>query len=99
MTGDTRAMTGVTDDKETLLEFPCEFPIKVIGKAGCDLDALVFSLVRPHVPDLGEGAIRNRMSRQGRYQAVTVTIQAKSRAQLDAIYLALTANDDILMVL
>lgn len=89
----------MTEASESLLEFPCEFPIKVFGKAGCDLDALVFRLVRPHVPDLGEAAIRSRLSRQGRYQSVTVTVQATSRAQLDDIYRALTACDDIQMVL
>ncbi|MCC6302892.1 MAG: DUF493 domain-containing protein [Gammaproteobacteria bacterium] len=84
---------------DSLLEFPCDFPIKAIGKAGHDIDALVFALVRVHAPDLGEGAIRSRLSRNGGYQAVTVTIRATSRAQLDAIYRALSAHDDILMVL
>lgn len=83
----------------SLLEFPCEFPIKIIGKAGCDLDAIVYGLIHPHVPDLGEGAIRSRLSKQGRYQSVTVTITAHSRAQLDEIYLALTASEHVLMAL
>lgn len=89
----------MADDEDTLLEFPCEFPIKIIGKADCDLDMLVFSLVSPHVPDLGEGAIRTRLSREGNYQSVTVTIQATSKAQLDDIYRALSARDEIIMVL
>jgi uncharacterized protein len=89
----------VTDSEGSAFEFPCAFPVKVIGKSGVDLDALVFRLVRPHAPDLGEGAIRSRFSSQGRYQSVTVTVQATSRAQLDAIYRSLTACDDILMVL
>lgn len=84
---------------DSLLEFPGEFPIKVIGKAGCDLDSVVFGLVRAHAPDLGEGAIRSRMSRNGNYHAVTVTIRATSRAQLDEVYRSLTAHTDILMVL
>lgn len=89
----------MTQDTDSLLEFPCEFPIKVIGKAGCDIDTAVFSVVRAHVPDLGEGAIRSRKSRNGNYQAVTVTIRASSRAQLDAVYQALHAHADVLMVL
>ena len=67
----------VSEDQESLLEFPCEFPIKIIGQADCDLDAIVFTLVRPHVPDLSEGAIRSRLSKEGRYQAVTLTITAR----------------------
>jgi uncharacterized protein len=89
----------MTDDGESLLEYPCEFPIKVFGKAGSELDALVFRLVRPHVPDLGEAAIRSRLSRHGRYEAVTIVVQAASRAQLDDIYRALSDCEDILMVL
>ena len=89
----------MTQDTDSLLEFPCEFPIKVIGKAGRDIDAVVFSVVRAHAPDLGEGAIRGRKSRNGNYHAVTVTIQATSRAQLDAVYQALHAHADVLMVL
>lgn len=84
---------------DSLLEFPCDFPIKVIGKAGCDIDSVVFSLVRVHAPDLGEGAIRSRTSRHGNYHAITVTIRATSRAQLDAVYRSLTAHADVLMVL
>lgn len=89
----------MADSDETLLEFPCEFPIKAIGKARDDLDAIVFSLVRPHVPDLGEGAIRTRPSRQGNYQSITVTIHATDRAQLDSVYEALSASEHILVVL
>ncbi|MDR2876851.1 MAG: DUF493 domain-containing protein [Chromatiales bacterium] len=83
----------------TLLEFPCEFPIKIMGRAGIDLDALVYALVRPHAPDLGEGAIRSRLSAQGNYQSVTVTVIAQSREQLDDIYRALTASEHVLMAL
>jgi len=86
-------------DQDTLLEFPCDFPIKVIGRAAPDLDALVFALVRSHAPDLGEGAVSTRASGQGNYQAVTVTVHATSKAQLDAIYRELTACERILMVL
>lgn len=88
-----------TPSPPSLLEFPCEFPIKVIGRAGCELDAIVFDLLRPHVPDLGEGAIRSRKSSGGNYQSVTVTVTAQSRAQLDAIYQSLTASPYVLMAL
>ncbi len=89
----------MSEEQDSLLEFPCEFPIKIIGKADCDLDAVVFTLVRPHVPDLGEGAISSRLSKEGRYQAVTLTITAQSREQLDAIYMALTASEYVIMAL
>jgi putative lipoic acid-binding regulatory protein len=83
----------------SLLSFPCDFPIKVMGKAADDFDALVVSLVRRHFPDLMEGAVRTRLSRQGRFMSITVTVRAESRAQLDATYLELTANERVLMAL
>ena len=84
---------------ETLLTFPCEFPIKAMGKAADDFDALVVSLVRKHSPDLAEGAVKSRLSKGGRFVSVTVTIRAQSREQLDNIYLDLSAEGRVLMAL
>jgi putative lipoic acid-binding regulatory protein len=88
----------VTPD-DSPLEFPCDFPIKVMGRTADDFDALVVSLVRRHAPDLGEGAVKTRLSRGGRFMSVTVTIRAVSRRQLDAIYMDLTAHERVLMAL
>jgi hypothetical protein len=85
-------------DKQTLLEFPCQFPIKAIGR-GDDLDSLVYRLIRPHVPDLSEGALSMKPSGKGNYMAVTITITAKSQAQIDAIYQELTACEQVIMAL
>jgi hypothetical protein len=85
--------------EESLLVFPCEFPIKAMGLAGSDFDSLVVSLVRKHSPDILEGAVRSRLSRGGRFMSVTVTIQAQSRSQLDNIYMELTSNDRVIMAL
>ena len=84
---------------DTLLEFPCEFPIKAMGLAEHGLDTLVVEIVRRHVPDLPEGAVRSQPSSGGKYLSVTVTFQAESKAQLDALYQELTAHEKIVMVL
>lgn len=86
-------------DQDTLLTFPCEFPIKAMGRAGADFDAVVVEIVRRHAGDLREGAVTVRASSGGKYQSVTVVIEATSRAQLDAIYLDLNACDQVMMVL
>lgn len=83
----------------TLLRFPCAFPIKVMGRTAPGFDSLVAGIVRRHVPELGEGAVSVRDSRGGKYVAVTVTVQAESQAQLDAIYRDLSACPDVLMSL
>lgn len=88
-------MTG--DD--SLLEFPCDFPIKAMGKSEDNFDALVVGIVRKHCPDLLEGAVKSRLSRKGNYVSVTVTIQAESRSQLDRIYMDLSAHEKVLMAL
>jgi len=86
-------------EEETLLEFPCEFSIKAMGLATPEFDAVVVEIVRRHAPDLGEGAVRTRPSSGGKYLAVTVTINAISKQQLDSIYQALTDHELVLMSL
>lgn len=83
----------------SLLSFPCEFPIKIVGLTTLEFEATVLSILRKHVPKLGEAAIKQRLSGQGRYLAITATIQATSQAQLDAIYQECSAHPAILMVL
>lgn len=87
------------DPEDSLLEFPCEFPIKAMGLHAEDFDSLVVSIVRRHVPDLPENAVKSRASSEGKYVSVTVTVRAESRAQLDNIYLDLTACEQVLMTL
>ena len=84
---------------DSLLEFPCEFPIKVIGPTADDFDALVVALVLNHVEKLSEGAVTSRLSRNRKYCSITVTIVAQGQAQLDAIYRELSGHERILMVL
>lgn len=87
------------DKQETLLEFPCDFPIKAMGMADNDFESLVVSLVRKHVPDLGEAAVKSRDSKSGKYLSVTVTVTATSKEQLDNIYLELNASERVVMTL
>jgi putative lipoic acid-binding regulatory protein len=72
------------EQQETLLEFPCRFPIKAMGKAGEDFDALVVQLVRRHVPDLNEAAVTLRQSSGGKWVSVTVVVEATSKKHLPA---------------
>ncbi|MDD1622827.1 MAG: DUF493 domain-containing protein [Methylococcaceae bacterium] len=86
-------------ETETLLEFPCQFPIKAMGKSRDDFDAIVVEIIRRHVSDIREGAVTTRPSRAGTYTSVTVVIEATSREQLDAIYQGLTDSPDVLVAL
>lgn len=84
---------------DQLMEFPCSFAIKAMGLATDDFDALVVSLIRPHVKDLSEGAVSSKPSKGGKYTSVTVTIQAESREQLDNIYRSVSGHERVLMAL
>jgi putative lipoic acid-binding regulatory protein len=90
-------MTDSSD--ESPLKFPCEFPVKVMGKTGENFEVYVIEIFRRHVPDLDEGLITQRESQGGKYISVTVTIQAQSRKQLDAIYQELSDSKQVLMAL
>lgn len=89
----------MTNDRETALTFPCEFPIKIFGKTSDAFEVAALSIIRQHVPDLAETAISSRVSAETRYTALTITINATSQEQLDVIYKALNANEHVLMVL
>lgn len=89
----------MTEDTDELFNFPCEFPIKIMGRCDCELESLVVEIVNRHVEDLSENAVKTRPSGKGNFIAVTVTITARSREQLDNIYLELTAREEVLMAL
>lgn len=83
----------------TLLEFPCTFPVKAMGKASVQLDSLVLSIVQQHCPQTPSSALKSRLSKDGNYLAVTVLVEAGSKAQLDAIYQQLSDHPLVLMAL
>ena len=90
-------MTNQTE--ETLLEFPCDFPIKAFGESREDFVEKVLTIVRRHSDSVTTDSIKCRKSNGGKYDAVTITITATSKSQLDAIYQDLTASPDVLMAL
>ncbi len=85
--------------EETLLEFPCRFPIKIMVRAEVDLQPLIMELVVPHAGEINAADINMRTSKNGNFISITVTITATSKAQLDTIYQALTDSEHILMSL
>lgn len=82
-----------------LLEFPCRFPIKAFGHGHPDFADMVFALVNEHVDNLSREDMQQNRSKNGRYLAVTITITATSQSQLDSIYHALTAHEQVVMAL
>lgn len=87
------------EEGETLLEFPCEFPVKAMGLACDEFEIAVIEIINRHVDDLPEGALSMRPSKNGKYTAITITITAQSKQQIDAIYLDLTACEHVSIAL
>ncbi len=79
------------------MTYPCRFKVRAMGLDEDDFDALVVEIIRRHCPDVHEGAVSIRPSKNGKYISVSVDIEARSREHLDAIYDDLTAHDRVLM--
>ncbi len=84
---------------ESLVEFPCSFPIKLMGRESSEFRQTVRELVEKHAGPVDDAAIRSSLSRNGRFVSVTITVVAESREQLDNIYRDATAHDDVIMAL
>lgn len=84
---------------QTLLEFPCEFPIKLMGRDTPSFRSTMRALVEKHAGRLSDDAIQFSLSRNGHFVSVTITVEAQSQRQLDAIYRDATDHTDVLMAL
>ena len=87
------------DQPETLLEFPCKFPIKAMGRNDGGLEAIVTAIVLSHAELYAGEPVTVQPSSSGNYISVTVTIEASSKAQLDRIYQDLTDCGQVLLAL
>jgi uncharacterized protein len=81
------------------LTFPTPFPIKIMGRREEGFAQEVVKVVLAHAPDFDPASVEMRPSSAGNYLSVTVTIEARSREQLDALYRALTGHPKVMMVL
>ena len=84
---------------ESLLTFPCVFPMKVVGRREDGFAQTVSEIVLRHAPDFRPVTMEMRTSKNGRYLSLTVTIHARSREQLDALYSELSKHPKVAMVL
>lgn len=87
------------DEPKSLLAFPCVFPIKVMGRREDGFAQMVSEVVMRHASDFHPETIEMRTSKNGRYLSLTVTLNARSREQLDALYSELSKHPMVVMVL
>ena len=86
-------------EQPSLLEFPCDFPLKVVGRREDGFAQVVSEIVQRHAGDFVPSTMEMRPSRNARFLSLTVTITAHSKAQLDALYRELSAHPLVIMVL
>ena len=81
------------------LEFPCAFPIKIMGRTQAGFAQAVLAVVQKHAPDFDAASLEMRASTAGNWLSVTATVNATSREQLDDLYRELVAHPMVKVVL
>ncbi len=82
-----------------LLDFPCDFPLKVVGKTHDQFETIVTQLIRTHVEETHQIAVKQNPSKKNTYVSLTLTFTAHSRQQLEDIYQCLYDCPEVLMTL
>ena len=84
---------------DTLFEFPCEFPLKVMGRRSDDFRSIVLGIVQKHAGTIAADKIEERPSKDGTYLSLTCTFQAQSPEQPEGVFREPTACERVLDVL
>lgn len=87
------------EEKNSLIEFPCTFPLKIMGAQHPEFESAVLAAIRTHAPDIEAQHITTRPSSKGNYLAATAKVNVESQEQLDNIYRALTSHPMVKVVL
>ncbi len=99
MTSSHTPPPGHIPPEQSLIEYPCDFPIKVMGPMHDDFAQTIVKVVQQHDPEFHAGRMEMRPSSGGNYLGLTVTVRATSREQLDALYQALTSHPMVKIVM
>ena len=89
----------MNDENEPRIEFPCDYPIKVIGDAAPGFTADIVAIMQQFDDTVDEGKVTERPSRNGNFHAITIRFRATSKMQLEDLHIALKAHDAVRLVL
>lgn len=89
----------MSSDETTLMQFPHDYPLKVMGRNNDEFRSLVFGIVQKHMGPIDRNKIEERPSRGGTYLGLTLIVRATSKAQLDALYRELTTCEKVMVAL
>ena len=85
--------------EESAIDFPCEFPVKMMGHNSPEFRTTARALIQKHAGEITDSAVQESLSRNERFVSVTITITAISQQQLDDIYQDVSSHEDVLMAL
>ena len=89
----------VSEEPESLLKFPTDYPIKVVGRPSPEFRAHIHAVVLKHAPDVEPDRISERLSENGNFLSISYMIRAESREQVTALATDLAAADGVLLVI
>ena len=92
-------LTDIETPQETLIEFPCDFPIKVMGETHADFTSEIIKAIQIVIPNFDVSKIEMRGSAGGKYISLTCMVYVTSKPQLDNIYRALSSHPMVKVVL
>jgi uncharacterized protein len=83
----------------SLIAFPCDFPVKILGRSEAEFAQAMLAIILRHAPDFDAATMEMRSSSRNNYLSLTCVIHATSQAQLDSLYRELCAQPMVVMVL
>lgn len=89
----------MTESEAPKIEFPCEYPIKVLGRSGDALESVILEVFERHAPGFDRRSVSMRASSKGTFTSITITITATGRDQLEALHQDLLATGRVNMVI
>ena len=92
-------MTGADSPGAPKIEFPCDYPIKIVGENLPDFESTVVAVTRRHAPEVTEERVSVRASRRGNYASVTIVIRATGEPQLKRLHQDLRRHPAVRLVL
>jgi putative lipoic acid-binding regulatory protein len=85
--------------ESNLLEFPTDYPIKVVGRPSAEFRERIHAIIVKHAPDIASDRMSERLSANGNFLSLSYSIRAVSREQVIALATELSACELALMVL
>lgn len=85
--------------KQTIIEFPCQFPVKIVGPNNASFPVEIHQIIQKHFPSFSRESLRHKTSKEGNYLSFTATVLAENQEMLDNFYREISAHPEVKMVL